>query len=164
MSFQVGDRVIHWYYGLGQIAQMDEKILDGRTERYFVVKIRDLTLWVPDNADVENILRYPTPAKEFNHLFDILSSPPEPLVVDRMTRKNQLTIQLKTGRLDTICRALRDLTYQRRTKGLNEYDKTVLERLQNFLLDEWAISLSVPLIQARNDLAHLLSDEPAISK
>jgi RNA polymerase-interacting CarD/CdnL/TRCF family regulator len=159
MSFHVGDQVIHWYYGLGQIVQTDEKILDGHTQRYFVVKIRDLTLWVPDNADIDSVLRFPTPAKEFDHLFAILSSPPEPLVVDRMARKNQLSTQLKIGSLDPVCRMLRDLTYQRKTKGLNEYDKSALERLKGFLLDEWTLSLSVPLIQARKDLAHLLNDE-----
>ena len=29
-AFQVGDQVIHWVYGLGEIVDLDEKVLAGR--------------------------------------------------------------------------------------------------------------------------------------
>jgi RNA polymerase-interacting CarD/CdnL/TRCF family regulator len=45
MSFQVGDQVIHWVHGLGEIIQLDEKVLSGNTGQYYVVQIRDLKLW-----------------------------------------------------------------------------------------------------------------------
>jgi RNA polymerase-interacting CarD/CdnL/TRCF family regulator len=116
MNFKVGDRVVHWFYGLGEVVQLDEKKLLDRSEQYYVVKIRDLTIWVPVNDNGDHSLRYPTPADHFAALFEILSSDPEPLSSDRMARKSQLSDLLRGGKLDEVCRAVRDLTYQRRIK------------------------------------------------
>jgi RNA polymerase-interacting CarD/CdnL/TRCF family regulator len=39
ISFQVGDQVIHWVYGLGEIIHLVEKELSGKTDKYYVVQI-----------------------------------------------------------------------------------------------------------------------------
>jgi RNA polymerase-interacting CarD/CdnL/TRCF family regulator len=44
MAFQVGDQVIHWAYGLGEIIQLDEKKLFGRVGKYYVVQMSEITL------------------------------------------------------------------------------------------------------------------------
>ena len=156
VSFQVGDQVIHWVYGLGEIIQMDEKVLSGHTGQYYVVKIRDLTLWVPLDENGEHCLRFPTPAEDFDKLFEILSSPGEPLSTDRLMRKNQLTELLKDGTLDSICRVVRDLVDYKRTNKLNENDNAMQERARNLLLNEWSAALSIPVQQAELELRKLL--------
>jgi CarD family transcriptional regulator len=170
MNFQVGDQVVHYVYGLGEIIQVDEKRLLGRTSQHYVVKIRDLTIWVPVNEASVHSLRYPTPASDFEELFSILSSPAQPLSDDRLARKTQLSDQLNDGKLASICRAVRDLTFHSQTKKINENDKAVMERAQNFLLSEWSVSLSVSTAQARQGLNHLLglelpkAKEPVVPK
>ena len=138
---------------------MDEKRLSGRTLKYYMVKIRDLTIWVPVNEAGDNRLRYPTPSGDFEALFSILSSPAQPLSDDRLTRKAQLTDQLKDGTLESVCRAVRDLIFHSRIKKMNENDKAVMERAQNFLLSEWALSLSISVIQASQQLNDLLEEK-----
>jgi RNA polymerase-interacting CarD/CdnL/TRCF family regulator len=159
MTFQVGDQVFHWAYGLGEIIQLDEKELFGRTSKYYVVKIRDMTIWVPIDEMGERCLRSLTPARDFHRLFRILSSPGEPLSTDRLERKNQLTEQLKDGTLESICRVVRDLAFHKRMKKTNENDSVVLTRARNFLLDEWSVVLSVPVYQAESELRELLGGE-----
>jgi RNA polymerase-interacting CarD/CdnL/TRCF family regulator len=116
MNFQVGDRVVHWTYGPGEVIQLDEKALSGRTEMYYVIQIRDMTLYVPISDDSQSSLRLPTPSGEFESLFTILKSPEEPLSGDRWERKNQLMEQMRNGRLESICRVIRDLVAFRRAK------------------------------------------------
>ena len=88
--FQVGDKVIHWSYGLGEVIKLDEKTLAGQKARYYVVRVQNLTIWVPlDDAGKSN-LRPPTPKSDFENLFAILRSPGEPLSSDRLERKTQL--------------------------------------------------------------------------
>lgn len=161
MNFQVGDQVVHKIYGLGEIIQLDEKKLAGQAEKYYRVQIRDLTLWVPVSTASEGSLRFLTPASEFDDLFAILSSPGQPLADDRLVRKLQLVDQLKDGRLDSICRAVRDLTCHRRTKRMNENDKAVLERAVDFLLEEWAVALSISTAAAWKNLNYLLGEDIA---
>ena len=86
MDFQVGDKVIHWTYGLGEIVELDEKVLSGRTTSYYVVRIGDMSIWVPVEQTNPDSLRPPTPANDFDQLFAILSSPGELLSEDRLER------------------------------------------------------------------------------
>jgi CarD family transcriptional regulator len=156
-SFQVGDQVIHWVYGLGDIIQIEEKVLFGHTDQYYVVQMPDLTLWVPLNETGEGYLRLPTPAGDFQNLFRLLASPGEPLSKERFARRTQLTELLKCRTLETTCRVVRDLVCHKRTNKLNVNDNTILKRARNFLLNEWSATLSVPIYQAENELKILLA-------
>ena len=166
MMFQVGDRVVHWAHGPGKIIQLDEKELAGRRQEYYVVQIRDMTLWVPvsgsndgngNNSGNGGSLRRPTPAGDFERLFKILTGPAELLSDDRMERKTLLIDRLKDGTLESVCRVIRDLVHHRRVKKMNDYDSAILERARNFLLDEWSVSLAIPLPQAAMELQELIA-------
>jgi RNA polymerase-interacting CarD/CdnL/TRCF family regulator len=159
MDFQVGDKVVHWAYGPGEIIDLEEKVLSGNTSWYYVVQVNDLTLWVPSDDQGKSSMRLPTPASEFENLFILLSSPGDPLPTDRLERKLELAQRMKEGTLESICRVIRDLHFFRRTQKFNESDTSTLERAQKFLLSEWMISLSTPVAQAEKELRQLLSAE-----
>jgi len=158
MDFQVGDKVIHWTYGLGEIVELDEKVLSGRTTSYYVVRIGDMSIWVPVEQANPDSLRPPTPANDFDRLFTLLSSPGELLSEDRLERKTHLQKKMRDGTLESICEVIRDLSFANHIKKLNENDATILERAKGFLLSEWGISLDVPVNQAERALNQLLGD------
>lgn len=161
MDFQVGDQVVHASFGPGEIVQLDEKVLAGCKRKYYVVQIKDLTLYVPVDESGISSLRSPTPADKFKKLLRMLNSDGEPLSENRLERKAQLSQVLRDGSLESICRVIRDLLSYSRTKKLSETDVALLERAKNFLLTEWQISLSVPYSQAERDLNHLLKENSA---
>lgn len=156
MRFKVGDHVIHWVHGIGEITQLDEKVIAGHSGRYYVVQIGDLTIWVPRNETGEHCLRFPTPAREFQALFRLLASPGEPLSADRFTRKMQLTELMGDRSLASVCRVIRDLVHYKRTNKINENDNSILKHARDFLLSEWSLALAVPIHQAERELSHLL--------
>jgi RNA polymerase-interacting CarD/CdnL/TRCF family regulator len=158
LPFQVGDKVVHWSYGPGEIIQLEEKSLSGRMTLYYVVQVRDLTLWVPVEGADQHTLRPPTSTGEFEKLFKILRGPGEKLADDRYERKAQLTGLLRDGTLESVCRAIRDLSFHGYRKKLNDFDAALLERARKFLLDEWKISLAVPLSDAERQLELLLEE------
>jgi RNA polymerase-interacting CarD/CdnL/TRCF family regulator len=75
MSFQIGDKVIHCVFGLGEISAIEEKPINGELTNCYVVKITDLTIWIPIDDLQQNSLRLPTPPDEFVKVLPILSSP-----------------------------------------------------------------------------------------
>lgn len=163
LAFHVGDQVIHWAYGPGVITQLDEKVLSGHTNQYYVVKLRDLTLWVPISQSHECCLRFPTPARDFQKLFRILAGPGELLSPDRYERKALLSERFKDKKLESICMVVRDLTLRKRMKKMNDDDSSILERARNFLLNEWSLVLSVPIQQAEFELKGLLDGSEAFA-
>jgi len=158
VDYQVGEKVVHWNYGMGDVIQLDEKLLGGQMTRCYVVRIRDLTIWVPIHQVGDSSLRLPTPRDEFENLFAILCSPGELLSNDRLERRTQLIEKIKDGKLESICQVVRDLSFYRQAKKLNDHDKTILERAQSFLLNEWRLALTVSLPEAELELKRLLED------
>lgn len=161
MKFLIGDMVMHWTYGLGEIVGLEERELSGRTILYYSVRVHDLTVWVPADDNLGNRLRPPTPADRFDQLFTILTGDGEPLPENRQERKTWLAGQLSDGRAESLCRVIRDLSAYQRQKTLNENDHLLLKRVQNSLLGEWGFSLSISAAQAQSGLYHLLQSGTA---
>ena len=160
MKFSIGDPVVHWTYGLGEIIGLEERALAGQKILYYVVKIQDLTVYVPADDGVKGRLRSPTPEREFKKLFTILSEPGESLPDNRFERKTQLHQRLEGGKIEAICRVIRDLSSYEQIKRLNDNDKNALKRAWNSLRGEWGFSLSMPLAQVEIELRRLLSHPP----
>jgi RNA polymerase-interacting CarD/CdnL/TRCF family regulator len=155
-DYQVGDKVIHCNYGLGEILRMDDKFIHERQMQCYVVRVGDITIWVTADEPGKSNLRRPTPGSDFEGLFAILSSPGESLPVDRFERKVNLFERMKDGKLVSICQVIRDLAFYRREKKFNESDKSTLDRARKFLITEWMYSLTVSQGQANDKLTELL--------
>jgi CarD family transcriptional regulator len=158
MSYQVGDKVIHWIYGLGEVIGIEEKTIKDLPTNCYVVHTPDLTIWVPINDLQQYSLRAPTPPEDFTNLFAILTGPSDKLLEDRILRKNQLMAQLQDGQLASTCRVVRDLTHLKHSTKLNDQEKSILERAVNSLLTEWTYVLKMPLSQAHQAMANLLGE------
>jgi len=156
MGFHIGDNVIHATFGLGEITQIEEKIINGQIVNCYVVRITDMTIWVPMDDEGQNSLRIPTPPEEFINTIPILTSPNENLLEDRVLRKKQLVDQLRDGQLSSICRVVRDLKFYQRNSKLNDQEKSILERAVKSLLTEWTFSLGTPQNQANQAMESML--------
>jgi len=159
MGFQVGDKVIHCTHGMGEIVAIEPKTIHEHLASCYVVRIQDLTVWIPIDDLQQHGLRLPARPEEFVGLFDILTGPCEQLQEDRVLRKDQLMAQLRDGQLASLCRLIRDLTCYKHTAKLNDQENSILERATKSLLTEWTYSLGLPLDQAQQDMTKLLEHE-----
>jgi RNA polymerase-interacting CarD/CdnL/TRCF family regulator len=162
MNFHKGETVMHWTYGIGQIVNLEERSLSGSKAIYYVVQVRDMTVWVPADSKVGSRLRSPTPKPRFKRLLAILSGPSEPLPEDRLERKNRLQELLQDGRPESLCQVIRDLSaYQKQqTRPMNDNDQMILKQSRNTLLGEWGFVLSITHAQAEHELQRLLMSVP----
>jgi RNA polymerase-interacting CarD/CdnL/TRCF family regulator len=167
MNFYKGDMVMHWSHGIGQIVNLEERALADAKAVYYVVQVRDMTVWVPADSKVGSRLRPPTPKSRFERLLAILSNPSEPLPADRMERKTHLLALLQDGRPESLCQVIRDLSaYEKqKLKPLNDNDRLVLKQARNTLLGEWGLVLGITRAQAEHELHRLLtSGQPEIAE
>jgi RNA polymerase-interacting CarD/CdnL/TRCF family regulator len=162
MNFHTGDTVMHWTYGIGQIVNLEERALAGSKAVYYVVQVRDMTVWVPADNKVRSRLRSPTPKSRFQQVLAILSSPSEPLPEDRLERKTRLLELLKDGRPESLCQVIRDLSaYQKQqVRPMNDNDQMILKQSRNVLLGEWGFVLSMTHAEAEHELHRLLTSRP----
>ena len=160
MNFHEGDTVMHWTHGLGQIIRLEERNLSGVKTLYYAVKIRDMTVWVPSDAELQHRLRVPTSKSGFKELIAILSKPGEALPDDRLERRTLLLGLLRDGHTQSLCQIIRGLHAYRNVRSLNESDQSILKQARSALLDEWGFVLSITPAQAEHELHHWLALEP----
>ena len=157
MGFQIGDWVVHRTHGLGQVLAIEERMNNGRTALYYMIKLAELTIWVPVDENQNSRLRLPANKTEFRKLLSTLSGPADQLPDDRRQRNLQLLEMLKDGSVELICRVLRNLSTHRRHRTWSEYDSALLNRVQKALIGEWSFIFSVTPLDAEIELQRLLS-------
>jgi RNA polymerase-interacting CarD/CdnL/TRCF family regulator len=158
MNFQIGDQVVHWTYGPGTIIGIDEKVLANKANVYYVVEVGQMTLWVPVGEAGEKSIRPPTPGVEFKQLLSLLHGPGEQLPDQQYQRQSELTERMQKRTLSDICLIIRDLVARSRTQRLNRNDAEILQRAEEFLLNEWELALGTPRELAQHELKTLLKD------
>ncbi|MFN3490685.1 MAG: CarD family transcriptional regulator [Anaerolineales bacterium] len=159
MEIKKGDWVIHCAHGLGQVVGLEEQANNGKASIYYMVQLTDLTIWVPDDENLENRLRFPSTKSEFQKMLNILSSKAEALPTDRRQRTLQLQETLRDGRTESLCRVIRDLQAVRGAKTWSEYDSAILKRAQKALSSEWSYVHSISTNEAEVQLSQSLSSK-----
>jgi RNA polymerase-interacting CarD/CdnL/TRCF family regulator len=159
MKIHEGDSVMHWTHGLGKVVRLEERALAGQAIMYYAIQIGDMTVWVPADDMLETRLRFPTRAADFKKMLGILSSPGDPLPIDRRERKTLLMEWLKDGLTVSLFRVIRSLATYRLDHSLNLDEQAILKRSQHALIGEWSCALSIPAAQAEIELYRLLTPE-----
>jgi len=159
MDLQIGDKIIHRTFGLGEIIDIQERIINGAQTHCYVVQVNNMTIWVPADIPGQNSLRKPTSPEEFIKTMEILTTPHDHLEEDRLERKKHLMDLMKDGQLSSICRVVRDLSYYKHNAKLNDQEKSILEHAIDSLLTEWSRSMDIPLDEAQKSMESMLQTQ-----
>ena len=161
MNYDIGDTVVHWTHGIGTVISIDEMSMAGEKQQYYVVEINLLKLWVPVEEANNGSIRFLTESLRYKELFDILRMPGQELSDHPYQRKIALRERMQKRTLAGLCHLIRDLTDRSRSRTLNLNDASVLSRAEDYLIDEWVLSLGVERVNARGELDVLLREDLA---
>ena len=156
MNYKIGDTIVHWAHGVGKVVAIDQKDIAGVAQQYYVVDVAQFKLWVPVDDANEGSIRLPTDSVQFIKLFDILRSPGSPLPDNQYLRKLELSKRMQKRTLMDVCHVIRDLKDRSRQHSLNQNDSSLFMRAEEYLLNEWVISMGVALSVAHQELDILL--------
>jgi len=163
MSFQIGDKVIHSTHGFAEIINVESKEVSGICSEYYVVQTRSLILWIPLISQTKESLRLPTTKSKFINLIDILRSHNLPFPEKRNERKSHIHNMLTDGATESICGLIRDLSFCRKNKRLNDTETSIYKSAVIKLIDEWQYSMSISQAQAIGELNSLLDESYLLS-
>jgi RNA polymerase-interacting CarD/CdnL/TRCF family regulator len=157
MKFKIGDWVVHCTHGLGQILAIEERVINEIKGPYYMVKVANLTIWVPADKNVKSRLRLPNDAAGFMESISVLSEPAENLPSDYRQRNLQLQDMLKDGGVEAYCKVIRDLSAYSRGRVSSDHDNTLLKYAQGIVIGEWSYSLSITLDAAELELNRFIT-------
>ncbi len=159
MTYEVGDKVVHWTYGVGAVIAIEEIRLAENTRWYYVIDVKNLKLWVPVDEAGKGSLRFPMEKTQFRNLLGSLRTSGQPLPDRPYQRKQALRERMQNRTLDALCLVIRDLIDRSRHHKLSVDDSAVLMAAEDYLLDEWVIVLGMERSHALRDLETLLHQD-----
>lgn len=155
--FEIGDRVVHPQYGVGQIVKLEDREFErGDTRRYYEMHIPGgSTVWVP--VDLSNSgLRRLASKSELAQCRDILQAHPSPLLEDGRVRQSALVAHLKQGTIAAQCEVVRDLSAFVAHKPSYGTITAFLESMLRVLCQEWSIVEGISISEAMSEISSLL--------
>ncbi|HSL42400.1 MAG TPA: CarD family transcriptional regulator [Anaerolineales bacterium] len=160
-TFEIGDRVVHPQYGVGQIVKLEDREFErGDIRRYYEIQIPGgSTVWVP--VDLSNSgLRGLAHKNELAQCREILKSRPSPLMEDGRVRQSALVAHLKQGTIAAQCEVVRDLSAFVAHKPAYGTISSFLEAMLHVLSQEWAIVEGITTLEAMSEISSLLDKNP----
>jgi RNA polymerase-interacting CarD/CdnL/TRCF family regulator len=138
-SLDKGDWIVHSYYGIGQIKSIETKLIDKEKVRYYKVKAKNSTFFVPVNNVINERIRPISTEYRLRKAKKALRSTPQELPENHNDRKKFIKEISSDRSLDNIAEIIRDLTYRKEHEGLNDFEENTLQRLEKLFIREWAI-------------------------
>ena len=152
MDYKIGDKVVYPNHGVGIIEQINFGVLNGRTEKYYMLKIYSsgLKVMVPATNAISVGLRPVIRNGETLKVLSFLEKGKPNSHHDWKHRFKENSERMRTGALIEVAAVLKSLVSLSRTKPLSFREKKMLERAKFLLVSE--------LATARNTSAETMED------
>jgi CarD family transcriptional regulator len=142
MDYRIGDKVVYPNHGVGTVDQLSYGVLNGRTERYYMIRIvsSGLRVMVPQsNADAVGLRPVIRPI-ETGKVLGFLEKGKLNSHHDWKHRFKENSERMRTGSLLEVAVVLKSLVSLSRSKPLYFREKKMLERAKYLLVSEMATS------------------------
>jgi CarD family transcriptional regulator, regulator of rRNA transcription len=140
MDFKIGDKVVYPNHGVGVIEQISYGVLNGRTEKYYMLRIfsSGLKVMVPQNNALAVGLRAVMRSTETTKVLSYLEKGKFNSHHDWKHRFKENSERMRTGALIEVAAVLKSLVALSRTKPLSFREKKMLDRAKFLLVSELA--------------------------
>ena len=142
-AFQLGEKVIYPQFGLGTIAEVTQKQVNGTSLDFYRLEfpIKQMEILVPVDRAKENGLRKVMTHKEVDSLIDCISSSDQISKPQQWHRWRKKTLaQLKTGDPQEIGKIYCYLQSLESKKGLSYTERKILLQVERMLISEIAVA------------------------
>ena len=142
MDYKIGDKVVYPNHGVGIVEQINYGILNGRTERYYMIRIvsSGLRVMVPQSNAATVGLRSVIRSNESTKVLGFLEKGKLNSHHDWKHRFKENSERMRTGSLLEVAVVLKSLVSLSRSKPLSFREKKMLERAKYLLVSEMATS------------------------
>ena len=140
MDYKIGDKVVYPNHGVGVIEQISYGVLNGRTERYYMIRVvvSGLRVMVPQSNAATVGLRSVIRSTDTSKVLGFLEKGKLNSHHDWKHRFKENSERMRTGSLLEVAVVLKSLVSLSRSKPLSFREKKMLERAKYLLVSEMA--------------------------
>ncbi len=136
--FKKGDKVAHPIFGVGNIANIEEKHVLDKSEKYYILDLtmHQMTLMIPIRKASDIGLRKILSKEKIPEVLEVLSREIDEMEQDYKSRiKSQLEM-VDSGNLKKVAQVVKNYNRRKKTDTLSATEKSLLERARKILTSE----------------------------
>ena len=136
--YNIGDRIVYPMHGAGIIEAIEEKMILGKTQRYYVLKIplREMTVMIPvDSAGDIGIRQIVTKSKA-DEVLDLLGCKKCTSNINWNKRYRENLLKIRSGDIFEVADVYKSLKMRDLEKGLSTGERKMLSTARQILLSE----------------------------
>ena len=162
MSFSIGDKAVHPAHGVGEITEIEARLVGAHKIDFYILKLvngRTGTIRVPKDAVDRVGLRQVMSRRAAQTVLEELSKDEMAVKCQTWNRRyREYTEMLKSGSPIKVAKVLRDLAKVRTDKGELSYgEKKLMEQARNLLITEMALARRVRQETIERDIDQILN-------
>ena len=152
--FGKGDKIVYPLYGAGIIEDLEEKLVDGVKEIYYVLNIPVSNLKIMVSASKAEILgiREVYAKEEVMRIINSSDLPETPVNQNWNQRYKENLEKIKSGNLQEVTIVFKGLLGREKLRSLSSAEKKMLTTAKQIIISEIAISQNIEKEEAENIL------------
>jgi len=159
--FKKGDKVAHPIFGVGNIANIEEKHVLDKSEKYYILNlaINQMTLMIPIRKANDIGLRRVIGKEKIPEVLAVLGCEMDEMEQDYKSRIKSQMEMVDSGNLKKVAQVVRNYNLRKKTDTLSATEKSLLERARKILTSEIEVVYNIDENTARLMVKEYLKKE-----
>ncbi len=155
--YNIGDKIVYPMYGAGIIDSIEEKVVLGKKQSYYIMKMTltgEMTVMIPmDNCD-EIGVRFVIGREEGEKVLEEFRKAPIE-ENDNWNKRHRDNMQkIKTGDIHQVLTVVKELMYRDKSKGLSTSERKMLNNAKQIMISELVLSA----VADKSDIESIMTD------
>lgn len=156
LAYEIGDQIVHSFYGVGEITGIVDKKLSDKTIQYFRVETENSTYYLPiekaDNSRVRPLISEDV----LQEVKLTLQTNPRIMDDDYKIRRKKIKEVRLSGRIIPMAKLIRDMYFRQVTHKLTDAESRELTHFEEKIIQEWAACEHIGAQEARETMENIL--------
>ena len=154
--YSIGDKILYPPHGAGIIEGIEERVVLGKKQNYYILKMpsEDMTVMIPTDSCDEIGVRYVIDKGEAQKVLEAFRK--EPVVLDENwnRRQRENIAKIKSGDIYEVLSVVKALMLSERSKGLSTSERKMLATSKRIMTSEIVLSGAASM----SDVESILND------
>ena len=144
--YDIGDKIVYPLHGAGVIEAIEERVIMGKKQRYYIMRIKacNMTVMIPMQNCTEIGVRDIMTREEAKKVLECFKNEPVHMDDNWNRRQRENLTRIKSGDVYQILSVLKELLLRDRTKGLSTSERKMLTNAKQILISELVLAKNKP--------------------
>ncbi|MBQ3037802.1 MAG: CarD family transcriptional regulator [Clostridia bacterium] len=155
--YNIGDKIVYPMHGAGVIESIEEKMILGKKQSYYVMKMTltgEMTVMIPMQSCDEIGVRFVIEKEEGAKVLEAFRAAPVEDSGNWNKRHRDNMQKIKSGDIYQVLNVVKELMYRDKAKGLSTSERKMLNNAKQIMVSELVLSK----VAGRNDIESIMCD------